>query len=59
MPEHLTTTKMTPSALRLLRMISAATGELQYQVVDRLLAAEAKARGLPLSATATERKDRP
>jgi hypothetical protein len=58
MPEHLTTTKMTPSALRLLRMISAATGELQYQVVDRLMAAEAKARGLPLPTT-TERKNEP
>jgi hypothetical protein len=59
MPEPLTTTKMTPSALRLLRMISAATGELQYRVVERLLAAEAKARGLPVPATATERKNEP
>jgi hypothetical protein len=59
MPEPLTTTKMTPSALRLLRMISAATGELQYRVVERLLAAEAKVMGLPVPTTTTERKDGP
>lgn len=42
MAESLTTSKMTPSALRLLRLIAASTGEKQYQVLDRLLAAEAE-----------------
>jgi hypothetical protein len=42
MPEHLITTKITPSALRLLRIIAASTGEKQYEVMDRLLADEAK-----------------
>jgi hypothetical protein len=42
MPEPLITTKITPSALRLLRLIAASTGEKQYEVMDRLLADEAK-----------------
>ncbi len=41
---HLVTAKMTPDALRLVRLIAAATGEKQYEVLLRLLAAEAKRR---------------
>jgi hypothetical protein len=42
MPEHLITTKITQSALRLLRLVAASTGEKQYEVLNRLLADEAK-----------------
>ena len=42
----LITSKMTPDALRLLRMIAAASGDKQYKVLDRLLMAEAKLLGL-------------
>lgn len=43
----LVTTKIARSALRLLRRIAAETGELQFQVVDRLLAQEAERLKLP------------
>ena len=46
MPEPLITTKITPESLRLLRLIAASTGEKQYEVMDRLLAGEAKRLGL-------------
>ena len=42
MPEPVITVKMAPSALKLLRLITAATGERQYRVLSRLIAAEAK-----------------
>ena len=41
------TTKIPADALRLLRMIAAATGEKQYEVLNRLMASEAKRLGLP------------
>jgi hypothetical protein len=47
MPERLITTKLTPEALRLIRMIAAATGEKQYEVLDRLLRKEARRLQLP------------
>jgi hypothetical protein len=46
MPERLTTAKMTPAALRLVRLIAAATGEKQYAALERLLKAEAARLGL-------------
>jgi hypothetical protein len=46
MSEPLITTKITPTVLRLLRLIAASTGEKQYEVMDRLLADEAKRLGL-------------
>jgi len=42
MSEPLITTKIAPESLRLLRLIAASTGEKQYEVMDRLLADEAK-----------------
>jgi len=42
MSEPLVTTKIAPESLRLLRLIAAFTGEKQYEVMDRLLADEAK-----------------
>jgi hypothetical protein len=42
----LITAKITPDALRLLRLIAAATGEKQYGALDRILAAEASKLGL-------------
>jgi hypothetical protein len=47
MSEPLTTAKMTPRALSLLRSLSKQTGEKQYAVLDRLLKAEAKKLKLP------------
>ena len=46
MPERLITAKMTPAALRLIRLIAAATGETQYAALERLLKAEAERLGL-------------
>jgi IS30 family transposase len=46
MPERLITTKLTPTALRLIRLIAASTGERQHQVMERLLKAEAGRLGL-------------
>lgn len=43
----LITTKITPGALRLLRMIAATTGEQQNVVLDRLLTVEADKLKLP------------
>ena len=43
----LITTKLTPLALKLNRMIAAVTGELQLEVMDRLLLVEARRVGLP------------
>ncbi len=37
MTERLVTTKLTPDALRMIRLIAAATGEKQYEVLRRLL----------------------
>jgi hypothetical protein len=48
MKRELTTSKLTPSALRLLRMIAGFTGETQYEVAERLLRAEAKRLSIPL-----------
>ena len=42
MTKKLITSKVTPDALRLLRMIAAATGDKQYEVLERLLTDEAK-----------------
>jgi hypothetical protein len=42
MVKELTTTKISPDALRNLRIIAAMTGESQYEVLDRLLEAELK-----------------
>ena len=42
----LVTAKMTHAALRLVRLIAAATGETQYGVLTRLLEAEAARLGL-------------
>jgi hypothetical protein len=39
--------KTTREALRLVRLIAAATGEKQYQVLTRLVEAEARRLGLP------------
>ena len=44
----LVTAKMTHAALRLVRLIAAATGETQYGVLTRLLEAEAARLGLPI-----------
>lgn len=41
------TTKIPVDALRLLRMIAASTGERQYEVLNRLMASEAKRLRLP------------
>ena len=38
----LVTTKTSPEALRLLRIVAAMTGETQYEVLERLLTAERK-----------------
>lgn len=38
--EKLITTKITPKALRLLRLIAALTGERQYRALERLLERE-------------------
>lgn len=40
MAVELITTKITPDALRSLRFIAGANGELQYAVLERLLKAE-------------------
>jgi hypothetical protein len=42
MREQSITTKISPRVLRLLRMIAASTGEKQYEVLSRVLEAEAK-----------------
>jgi hypothetical protein len=47
MPERLITAKITPAALRLLRLVAAETGEKQYEVLARLLVAEARRLSLP------------
>ena len=47
MPERLITTKLIPTALRLIRLIAASTGERQYEVLERLLKVEAGRLGLP------------
>jgi hypothetical protein len=49
MAAQLVTAKMTPGALRLVRLIAAATGEKQYEVLIRLLAVEAGRLGLDSS----------
>lgn len=46
MPERLITTKLTPTALRLIRLIAAATGEKQYAALERVLQNEANRLGL-------------
>ncbi len=46
MPERLTTSKLTPEALQAARLIAAKTGEKQYEVVQRVLVAEARKLGL-------------
>jgi hypothetical protein len=38
--EKLITTKITPEALKWLRMIAALTGEKQYEALERILKAE-------------------
>jgi hypothetical protein len=42
MKEILTTAKMPPDTLQMIRLISAKTGERQYEVLRRLLKAEMK-----------------
>ena len=46
MQERPITTKILPSALRLLRLIAAETDDKQYIVMSRLFAAEAKRLGI-------------
>lgn len=46
MVERLITVKMKPSALRLARMVAAATGDKLYDVFERAMAAEAKRIGV-------------
>ena len=46
MRNTLVTTKISPDALRLVRLIAALNGEMQYAVVDRLVQAEAERLGL-------------
>jgi len=48
MREQYITVKMLKTSLRLLRMIAAATGEKQFEALDRLLTAEARRLGLPM-----------
>ena len=43
----LITTKLTPKALRLLRILAATTGEMQFELMERVLVAEADRIGLP------------
>lgn len=40
MATRLVTMKTTPTALQLLRLVAAATGETQYQLMERLCEAE-------------------
>ncbi len=47
MTERLVTTKLTPDALRMIRLIAAATGEKQYEVLRRLLNEEMRRLALP------------
>jgi hypothetical protein len=56
MAKKLITSKITHSALRLLRLIAAATGEKQYEVLDRVLKAEAKDVGLKTEETGKDEK---
>jgi len=46
MSEPFITARIKPASLRLLRLIAAATGEKIYEVVARLMSAEAKRLGL-------------
>lgn len=46
MAERLITMKTSPDALRLLRLVAAATGEKQYEAMTRLLTAEVERLGL-------------
>ncbi len=46
MREPLITTKITPHALHLLRLIAATTSELQYETMTRLLETEAEKLGI-------------
>jgi hypothetical protein len=48
MAQPLITTKLTPEALRLIRLIAADTGEKQYEVVIRVLREEARRLRLPV-----------
>jgi hypothetical protein len=57
MAKKLITSKITLSALRLLRLIAAATGEKQYEVLDRVLKAEAKAQDVRLRTEEDGEKD--
>lgn len=50
MAELLTTMKMSTSALRMLRLVAASTGEKQYAVLNRLVEEEAKRLSLPIRA---------
>lgn len=40
MDTKLTTTKITPEARRMLRLVAAMTGEKQYRLVERLIKSE-------------------
>jgi hypothetical protein len=51
MQERIRTTKISPYALKLVRLISAMTGERQWAVMDRLLEVEARRLGLPTERT--------
>ena len=41
------TMKTTPEALKLLRILAATTGKMQFEIMERLLNAEADRIGLP------------
>jgi hypothetical protein len=44
--ERLTTTKLAPSALRMVRVVAAHTNERQHEVWTRLIESEAKRLGV-------------
>ena len=46
MAKEWTTTRITPEALELIRVLAVITKELQFQLVERLLKAEAERVGL-------------
>jgi hypothetical protein len=55
----LITSKITPYALRLLRLIAAATGEKQYAVLERVLRTEAERHGVGPKTEDTGKDEKP
>jgi hypothetical protein len=56
--ETLTTMKVTPRALKLVRMIAALTDEKHYEVLDRLLSKELARLSPKIKAMKTTRRGR-